>query len=66
VFRRAGTKFPLLVLRGMKHKWTQREFKAFKEWEKRFDRPIWWMLAVTVCLPILGILLTAMTNSGIR
>jgi hypothetical protein len=46
----------------MKRKWTEREFKAFKEWEKRFDRPIWWMLAVAICLPILGIMLSAMTK----
>jgi hypothetical protein len=46
----------------MKLKWTRRQFKAFKEWEKRFDRPIWWMLAVAVGLPILGIVLGAMTK----
>jgi hypothetical protein len=46
----------------MNRKWTEREFKAFKEWEKRFDRPVWWMLAVAICLPILGIVLSAMTK----
>jgi hypothetical protein len=46
----------------MKLKWTEREFKAFKKWEKRFDRPIWWMLAVAVGLPILGTVLSAMTK----
>ena len=44
----------------MKLKWTKREFEAFKEWEKRFDRPIWWMLATVICLPVLGMLLVAM------
>jgi hypothetical protein len=48
--------------KAMKRKWTQREFEAFKKWEKGFDRPIWWMLAVAICLPILGILLSAMTK----
>jgi hypothetical protein len=46
----------------MKLKWTKREFEAFKEWEKRFDRPIWWMLAAAIFLPILGIALAAMTK----
>jgi hypothetical protein len=54
--------FVSLRWEGMKRKWTEREFKAFKKWEKRFDRPIWWMLAVAIFLPVLGILLSAMTK----
>jgi hypothetical protein len=46
----------------MKLKWTKREFEAFKNWERRFDRPIWWMLAVAIFLPIIGIMLGAMTK----
>ena len=40
----------------------KRVYQAFKEWEKRFDRPIWWILAVVVFLPMFGIALSAMTN----
>jgi hypothetical protein len=29
---------------------------------RRFDRPIWWMLAVAIFLPIIGIMLGAMTK----
>jgi hypothetical protein len=46
----------------MKLKWTKREFEAFKKWERRFDRPIWWMLAAAIGLPIVGIVLGAMTK----
>jgi hypothetical protein len=42
--------------------WTKREYAAFKDWEKRFDRPLWWMLAVVILLPIFGIVLSAMTK----
>jgi hypothetical protein len=45
-----------------RRKWTQREYAAFKEWEKRFDRPLWWVLAVAICLPGFGIMLSAMTK----
>jgi len=46
----------------MKHKWSERELRSFKEWEKRFDRPLWWMLAVVIFLPLFRVVLTAMTN----
>jgi hypothetical protein len=46
----------------VKRKWTEREFRAFKEWEKGFDRPLWWALAVTVALPVFGVLLGAFTK----
>jgi hypothetical protein len=46
----------------MKHKWSGRELRAFKEWEKKFDRPLWWMLAVVIFLPIVGVVLAAMTD----
>jgi hypothetical protein len=55
-------KFLFLSWKVMKRKWTQREYEAFKQWEKGFDRPIWWMLAVAICLPMFGILLGAMTK----
>jgi hypothetical protein len=45
-----------------RRKWTEREYQAFKEWEKRFDRPIWWMLGVVIFLPAFGLLLSAMTK----
>jgi hypothetical protein len=46
----------------MKRRWNAREFLAFKEWERRFDRPIWWMLIAAVGLPVVGIVLGAMTK----
>jgi hypothetical protein len=66
----AGTIFVLTTLKVFlaegpvmpRRKWTQREYAAFKEWEKRFDRPLWWMLAVAICLPVFAIMLSAMTK----
>ena len=66
----AGTIFVLTALKDFmaeglampRRKWTQREYAAFKGWEKRFDRPFWWMLAVAICLPVFGIMLGAMTK----
>jgi hypothetical protein len=46
----------------MKHRWTEREFEKFKEWEKRFDRPLWFLLFAVVALPIFGLVLSAMTK----
>jgi hypothetical protein len=46
----------------MKRKWNAREYSAFKEWERRFDRPLWWMLVTTIGLPVAGVLLSAMTK----
>ena len=43
-------------------KWTERQYLAFKEWEKRFDCPLWWMLALVIFLPIMGLVLSAMTK----
>jgi hypothetical protein len=40
----------------MKRKWNAREFAAFKEWECRFDHPLWWMLAAAIALPVAGVL----------
>jgi hypothetical protein len=39
-----------------------RQFRAFKKWEKRFDRPYWWMLGVAIVLPAIAIVLGAMTK----
>ena len=41
---------------------TEREFQDFKKWEKRFDRPIWYMIFAVLALPIFGIVLSAMTK----
>ena len=46
----------------MKHKWTDKEFKAFKRWEKRFDRPLWWMLGFVICLPIVGLVVSQLVR----
>jgi hypothetical protein len=46
----------------MKRKWSEREYLAFKEWEKKFDRPLWWLLAVAIGLPTFGVMLGAMTR----
>jgi hypothetical protein len=46
----------------MRQKWSEREYRAFKEWEKRFDRPLRWMLAVAIGLPVVGVVLGAMTK----
>lgn len=46
----------------MNRKWNAREYSAFKEWERRFDRPLWWMLVVVIGLPVAGVLLSAMTK----
>ena len=46
----------------MKQKWSEREYRAFKKWEKGFDRPLWWMLAAAIGLPIIGVVLGAMTK----
>jgi len=46
----------------MKRKWNAREYVAFKERERRFDRPLWWMLAAAIGLPVAGIVLSAMAK----
>jgi hypothetical protein len=46
----------------MRRKWNEREFRAFKQWEKRFDRPLWWILLAAIGLPIMGVLLGALTK----
>jgi hypothetical protein len=46
----------------MKRKWSEREFRTFREWEKRFDRPLWWMLLAAIGLPTIGVLLGALTR----
>jgi ABC-type Fe3+ transport system permease subunit len=46
----------------MKQKWSEREYLEFKKWEKGFDRPLWWMFAVVIGLPIIGAVLGAMTK----
>jgi hypothetical protein len=46
----------------MKKKWSEREYLAFKEWERGFDRPLWWLFAVAIGVPIVGVVLGAMTN----
>jgi hypothetical protein len=46
----------------MNRKWTEREFRAFKQWERRFDRPLWWMLLAVIGLPTIGLLLGALTK----
>jgi hypothetical protein len=28
----------------MKSKWSEREYRAFKEWEKKFGAPLWWLV----------------------
>jgi ABC-type Fe3+ transport system permease subunit len=45
----------------MKKKWSEREYLA-KEWERGFDRPLWWLFAVAIGVPIVGVVLGAMTN----
>ena len=44
----------------MRHKWNDREHRAFKDWEARFDRPYWWMLAAVIVLPACALILGAM------
>jgi hypothetical protein len=34
----------------------ERQFEAFQEWQRRFDRPYLWMLAAVIILPIIGLL----------
>jgi hypothetical protein len=46
----------------MSKKWSEREYQAFKDWEKKFDRPMWWLLGVAVGMPTIGVLLGAMTK----
>jgi hypothetical protein len=46
----------------MKRKWNAREYVDFKQWERRFDRPLWWMLVVAIGLPVAGILVSAITK----
>jgi hypothetical protein len=46
----------------MKRKWSEREYRAFKAWEKGFDRPLSWMLVLVIGLPIVGVVLGAMTK----
>jgi hypothetical protein len=43
-------------------KWTEREYRAFREWQERFDRPYWWMLAAVIGLPVFAVVLGAMTK----
>ena len=28
------------------------DHRAFKEWEKRFDRPYWWLLIAVIVIPL--------------
>jgi hypothetical protein len=28
--------------------WNEAEFAEFKKWEKQFDRPLWWALALVI------------------
>lgn len=44
----------------MRRKWNDREHRAFKNWEARFDRPYWWMLAAVIVLPVCALVLGAM------
>jgi hypothetical protein len=51
---------PGLESDAMRRKWNNREHRAYKAWEARFDRPYWWMLAAVIGLPICAFVLGAM------